>query len=79
MIKSTQKELNKLKFELNRDEINLQTLEKIRKKLLISFKEYKKLKLFNELSRALYFHNECEIVKYEAMDDENQKNIYLTF
>lgn len=79
MIKSTQKELNKLKFELNRDEINLQTLEKIRKKLLISFKEYKKLKLFNELSRALYFHNECEIVKYEVMDDENQKNIYLTF
>lgn len=77
LIKSTQKELNKLKFELNRDEINLQTLEKIRKKLLISFKEYKKLKLFNELSRALYFHNECEIVKYEAMDDENQKK-YLS-
>ncbi|EOH3920839.1 DUF115 domain-containing protein, partial [Campylobacter jejuni] len=44
---------------------------------LISFKEYKKLKLFNELSRALYFHNECEIVKYEAMDDENQKK-YLS-
>ncbi|EIZ0998475.1 DUF115 domain-containing protein, partial [Campylobacter coli] len=41
--------------------------------LLISFNKYKKLKLFNELSRALYFHNECEIIKYEVMDDENQK------
>lgn len=73
LIKSTQKELNKLKFELNRDKINPQTLEKIRKNLLISFKEYKKLKLFNELSKALYFHNECEILKYEVMDDKNQK------
>ncbi|HEC1874986.1 DUF115 domain-containing protein [Campylobacter sp. US18a] len=74
-IKKCQNELKKLDFELNKLELNLSTLEKIKKNLLKFFSEFKKLKLFNELTQAIYYHNECEIMHYEVLNeiDQNEK------
>ncbi|HEC1891938.1 TPA: motility associated factor glycosyltransferase family protein [Campylobacter jejuni] len=74
-IKKCQNELKKLDFELNKLELNLSTLEKIKKNLLKFFSEFKKLKLFNELTQAIYYHNECEILRYEVLNeiDQNEK------
>ncbi|HHP0358929.1 TPA: motility associated factor glycosyltransferase family protein [Campylobacter jejuni] len=71
-IKKCNNELKKLDFELNKLELNLSTLEKIKKNLLKFFNEFKKLKLFNELTQAIYYHNECEIVHYEVLNDLEQ-------
>ncbi|HDZ4254756.1 TPA: motility associated factor glycosyltransferase family protein [Campylobacter jejuni] len=71
-IKKCQNELKKLDFELNKLELNLSTLEKIKKNLLKFFSEFKKLKLFNELTQAIYYHNECEIMYYEVLNDLEQ-------
>ncbi|TKX28068.1 motility associated factor glycosyltransferase family protein [Campylobacter estrildidarum] len=71
-IKKCQNELKKLDFELARSELNLQTLEKIRKNLLSFFSEFRKLKLFNELTQAIYYHNECEILRFEVLNDLKQ-------
>ncbi|EIJ3168352.1 motility associated factor glycosyltransferase family protein, partial [Campylobacter coli] len=61
-IKKCQNELKKLDFELSKSQFNSQTLIKIKKNLLFFFNEFKKLKLFNELTQAIYYHNECEIM-----------------
>ncbi|HHO2147055.1 TPA: motility associated factor glycosyltransferase family protein [Campylobacter jejuni] len=71
-IKKCQNELKKLDFEFNKLELNLSTLEKIKKNLLKFFSEFKKLKLFNELTQAIYYHNECEIMYYEVLNDLEQ-------
>ncbi|EAK1547139.1 motility associated factor glycosyltransferase family protein, partial [Campylobacter jejuni] len=47
-IKKCQNELKKLDFELGKSQLNLQTLIKIKQNLLIFFKDFKRLKLFNE-------------------------------
>lgn len=47
-------------------------MEKIKKNLLKFFSEFKKLKLFNELTQAIYYHNECEIMYYEVLNDLEQ-------
>ncbi|EAH5457722.1 DUF115 domain-containing protein, partial [Campylobacter jejuni] len=65
-IKKCQNELKKLDFELGKSQLNLQTLIKIKQNLLIFFKDFKRLKLFNELTQAIYYHNECEIMHYEV-------------
>ncbi|MBZ7954643.1 motility associated factor glycosyltransferase family protein [Campylobacter sp. W0018] len=72
-IKKCNNELKKLNFELNKLELNLSTLEKIKKNLLKFFNEFKKLKLFNELTQAIYYHNECEILRYEVLNEIDQK------
>ncbi|MGH2328191.1 motility associated factor glycosyltransferase family protein [Campylobacter taeniopygiae] len=72
-IKKCNNELKKLNFELNKLELNLSTLEKIKKNLLKFFSEFKKLKLFNELTQAIYYHNECEILRYEVLNEIDQK------
>ncbi|RTI86873.1 motility associated factor glycosyltransferase family protein [Campylobacter jejuni] len=71
-IKKCQNELKKLDFELGKSQLNLQTLIKIKQNLLIFFKEFKRLKLFNELTQAIYYHNECEIMHYEVLNDLEQ-------
>ncbi|EDP5482152.1 motility associated factor glycosyltransferase family protein [Campylobacter jejuni] len=71
-IKKCQNELKKLDFELGKSQLNLQTLIKIKQNLLFFFKEFKKLKLFNELTQAIYYHNECEIMHYEVLNDLEQ-------
>lgn len=71
-IKKCQNELKKLDFELSKSQLNLQTLIKIKQNLLIFFKDFKRLKLFNELTQAIYYHNECEIVHYEVLNDLEQ-------
>ncbi|HEF5309408.1 TPA: motility associated factor glycosyltransferase family protein [Campylobacter jejuni] len=71
-IKKCQNELKKLDFELRKSQLNLQTLIKIKQNLLFFFKEFKKLKLFNELTQAIYYHNECEIMHYEVLNDLEQ-------
>ncbi|EAJ2554555.1 motility associated factor glycosyltransferase family protein [Campylobacter jejuni] len=71
-IKKRQNELKKLDFELSKSQLNLQTLIKIKQNLLFFFKEFKKLKLFNELTQAIYYHNECEIMHYEVLNDLEQ-------
>ncbi|ELE7161808.1 motility associated factor glycosyltransferase family protein [Campylobacter jejuni] len=71
-IKKCQNELKKLDFELSKSQLNLQTLIKIKQNLLFFFKEFKKLKLFNELTQAIYYHNECEIMYYEVLNDLEQ-------
>ncbi|EAH6039800.1 motility associated factor glycosyltransferase family protein [Campylobacter coli] len=71
-IKKCQNELKKLEFELSKSQLNLQTLIKIKQNLLIFFKEFKRLKLFNELTQAIYYHNECEIMHYEVLNDLEQ-------
>ncbi|TKX34365.1 motility associated factor glycosyltransferase family protein [Campylobacter taeniopygiae] len=72
-IKKCQNELKKLDFELNKSELNLSTLEKIKKNLLKFFSEFEKLKLFNEITQAIYYHNECEILRYEVLNENDQK------
>ncbi|EAJ2258228.1 motility associated factor glycosyltransferase family protein, partial [Campylobacter coli] len=54
-IKKCQNELKKLDFELSKSQFNSQTLIKIKKNLLFFFNEFKKLKLFNELTQAIYY------------------------
>ncbi|EAL5963929.1 DUF115 domain-containing protein [Campylobacter jejuni] len=71
-IKKCQNELKKLDFELSQSQLNLQTLIKIKQNLLNFFKEFKRLKLFNELTQAIYYHNECEIMHYEVLNDLEQ-------
>ncbi|EDO8215996.1 DUF115 domain-containing protein [Campylobacter jejuni] len=71
-IKKCQNELKKLDFELSKSQLNLQTLIKIKQNLLIFFKDFKRLKLFNELTQAIYYHNECEIMHYEVLNDLEQ-------
>ncbi|EKD4949898.1 motility associated factor glycosyltransferase family protein [Campylobacter jejuni] len=71
-IKKCQNELKKLDFELSKSQLNLQTLIKIKQNLLFFFKEFKKLKLFNEPTQAIYYHNECEIMHYEVLNDLEQ-------
>ncbi len=78
-IKKCQKELQKLKYELEKKEINFATLEKIKNNLLLFFKEFKTLKLFNELTSAIYFHNECEILKFEVSSQKIQKENLIDF
>ncbi|EOI9264252.1 motility associated factor glycosyltransferase family protein, partial [Campylobacter jejuni] len=56
-IKKCQNELKKLDFELRKSQLNSQTLIKIKKNLLFFFNEFKRLKLFNELTQAIYYHN----------------------
>ncbi|EJC2881054.1 motility associated factor glycosyltransferase family protein, partial [Campylobacter jejuni] len=56
-IKKCQNELKKLDFELSKSQLNSQTLIKIKKNLLFFFNEFKRLKLFNELTQAIYYHN----------------------
>ncbi|EOH5569008.1 motility associated factor glycosyltransferase family protein, partial [Campylobacter jejuni] len=68
-IKKCQNELKKLDFELSKSQLNSQTLIKIKKNLLFFFNEFKRLKLFNELTQAIYYHNECEIMYYEVLND----------
>ncbi|ECR5753588.1 motility associated factor glycosyltransferase family protein, partial [Campylobacter coli] len=51
-IKKTQTQLQKLRYTLEKNDKNFQTLEKIKNDLLNLFKEFKKLKLFNELCQA---------------------------
>ncbi|HEH5078798.1 TPA: motility associated factor glycosyltransferase family protein [Campylobacter jejuni] len=70
--KKCQNELKKLDFELGKSQLNLQTLIKIKQNLLIFFKDFKRLKLFNELTQAIYYHNECEIMHYEVLNDLEQ-------
>ncbi|EAJ5178898.1 motility associated factor glycosyltransferase family protein, partial [Campylobacter jejuni] len=71
-IKKCQNELKKLDFELSKSQLNSQTLIKIKKNLLFFFNEFKRLKLFNELTQAIYYHNECEIMYYEVLNDLEQ-------
>ncbi|EOA3680165.1 motility associated factor glycosyltransferase family protein [Campylobacter jejuni] len=71
-IKKCQNELKKLDFELSKSQLNSQTLIKIKKNLLFFFNEFKRLKLFNELTQAIYYHNECEIIYYEVLNDLEQ-------
>ncbi|EAL7299109.1 motility associated factor glycosyltransferase family protein [Campylobacter coli] len=71
-IKKCQNELKKLDFELSKSQLNSQTLIKIKKNLLFFFNEFKRLKLFNELTQAIYYHNECEIMHYEVLNDLEQ-------
>ncbi|EHA5530654.1 motility associated factor glycosyltransferase family protein, partial [Campylobacter coli] len=72
-IQKCQNELKILKSELKKEQPNFKTLILIKKHLLKYFKEFKNLKLFNELTQALYYHNECDIVKYEALNKNKQK------
>ncbi|WP_144674434.1 motility associated factor glycosyltransferase family protein [Campylobacter jejuni] len=78
-IAQCQKELQKLKYELEKENKNFKTLEKIQISLLKYSKEFKKLKLFNELTQALHFHNECEIVKFQVLKDDIQKENLESF
>ncbi|EOH7155942.1 motility associated factor glycosyltransferase family protein [Campylobacter jejuni] len=78
-IKKCQNELKKLDFELSKSQLNLQALIKIKQNLLIFFKDFKRLKLFNELTQAIYYHNECEIVHYEVLNDLEQNEKIKNF
>ncbi|EIJ4041827.1 motility associated factor glycosyltransferase family protein [Campylobacter jejuni] len=78
-IKKCQNELKKLDFELSKSQLNLQTLIKIKQNLLIFFKDFKRLKLFNELTQAIYYHNECEIMHYEVLNDLEQNEKIKNF
>ncbi|MDX2322651.1 motility associated factor glycosyltransferase family protein [Campylobacter hepaticus] len=73
-IKKCQNELKKLDYELNKSELNFKSLEKIKKNLFQFFIEFKKIKLFNELTQAIHYHNECEILRYEVLNDLEQKD-----
>ncbi|EOH8482955.1 motility associated factor glycosyltransferase family protein, partial [Campylobacter jejuni] len=72
-IKKAQTQLQKLRYTLEKNKDDFHTLEKIKNNLLNLFKEFKKLKFFNELTRAIYFHNECEILKFEVLNANKQK------
>ncbi|HDZ4966347.1 TPA: motility associated factor glycosyltransferase family protein, partial [Campylobacter jejuni] len=78
-IKKTQIQLQKLRYTLEKNEDDFQTLEKIKNNLLNLFQEFKKLKLFNELCQAIYFHNECEILKFEVLNSKKQKEGLIEF
>ncbi|EAK0877083.1 motility associated factor glycosyltransferase family protein [Campylobacter coli] len=78
-IKKCKNELKKLDFELQKSEKNTQTLEKIEQNLLKLFKEFKSLKLYNELAQTLYYHNECDIIKYQVLNENEQKNSLVDF
>ncbi|EAL1171117.1 motility associated factor glycosyltransferase family protein, partial [Campylobacter coli] len=78
-IKKTQTQLQKLRYTLEKNDKDFQTLEKIKNDLLNLFKEFKKLKLFNELCQAIYFHNECEILKFEVLNTNKQKENLIDF
>ncbi|EAK7842424.1 motility associated factor glycosyltransferase family protein [Campylobacter jejuni] len=78
-IKKAQTQLQKLRYTLEKNKDDFHTLEKIKNKLLNLFKEFKKLKFFNELTRAIYFHNECEILKFEVLNANKQKENLIDF
>ncbi|TBR78220.1 DUF115 domain-containing protein [Campylobacter novaezeelandiae] len=78
-IKKCKNELKKLDYEFSKEQKNLQTLRKIKDNLLKFFKELKTLKLFNELSQAMYFHNECEVMKYEVLNSLKQDEKLIDF
>ncbi|HAA1707877.1 TPA_asm: DUF115 domain-containing protein [Campylobacter jejuni] len=78
-IKKCKNELKKLDFELKKSEKNIHTLEKIKQNLLKLFKEFKSLKLYNELTQALYYHNECDILKYQVLNENKQKISLIDF
>ncbi|EKT0455059.1 motility associated factor glycosyltransferase family protein [Campylobacter jejuni] len=78
-IKKAQTQLQKLRYTLEKNKDDFHTLEKIKNKLLNLFKEFKKLKFFNELIRAIYFHNECEILKFEVLNANKQKENLIDF
>ncbi|KAA6231055.1 motility associated factor glycosyltransferase family protein [Campylobacter sp. LR264d] len=73
------KELDKLEPELRQENPNYSNLNKIKDKLLSYFKDFKKLKLFNELTKSLHFHNEANIVKFEVLNDEEQTQYLINF
>ncbi|EDF4973401.1 DUF115 domain-containing protein, partial [Campylobacter jejuni] len=77
--KKTQTQLQKLRYTLEKNKDDFHTLEKIKNNLLNLFKEFKKLKFFNELTRAIYFHNECEILKFEVLNANKQKENLINF
>ncbi|OEW13125.1 motility accessory factor [Campylobacter jejuni] len=78
-IKKAQTQLQKLRYTLEKNKDDFHTLEKIKNNLLNLFKEFKKLKFFNELTRAIYFHNECEILKFEVLNANKQKENLIDF
>ncbi|OEW35559.1 motility accessory factor [Campylobacter sp. BCW_6464] len=78
-IKKAQAQLQKLRYTLEKNKDDFHTLEKIKNNLLNLFKEFKKLKFFNELTRAIYFHNECEILKFEVLNANKQKENLIDF
>ncbi|EAK5215006.1 motility associated factor glycosyltransferase family protein, partial [Campylobacter jejuni] len=78
-IKKAQTQLQKLRYTLEKNKDDFHTLEKIKNNLLNLFKEFKKLKFFNELTRAIYFHNECEILKFEVLNANKQKEKLIDF
>ncbi|HEF6132817.1 TPA: motility associated factor glycosyltransferase family protein [Campylobacter jejuni] len=78
-IKKAQTQLQKLRYTLEKNKDDFHTLEKIKNNLLNLFKEFKKLKFFNELTRAIYFHNECEILKFEVLNANKQKENLINF
>ncbi|HEB9338625.1 TPA: motility associated factor glycosyltransferase family protein, partial [Campylobacter coli] len=78
-IKKCTIELKKLDHELQKNDVNITTLKKIKINLLNLFNRFKKLKLFNELTQAIYFHNECEILKFEVLKDIKQDKMIKSF
>ncbi|EDP8428694.1 motility associated factor glycosyltransferase family protein [Campylobacter jejuni] len=78
-IKKAQTQLQKLRYTLEKNKDDFHTLEKIKNNLLNLFKEFKKLKFFNKLTRAIYFHNECEILKFEVLNANKQKENLIDF
>ena len=78
-IKKCQIQLQKLRYSLEKNEEDFQTLEKIKNNLLNLFQDFKKLKLFNELCRTTYFHNEWEILKFEVLNSKKQKEELVEF
>ncbi|EFP3394320.1 motility associated factor glycosyltransferase family protein [Campylobacter jejuni] len=78
-IKKTQTQLQKLRYTLEKNKDDFYTLEKIKNKLLNLFKEFKTLQFFNELTQAIYFHNECEILKFEVLNANKQKENLIDF
>ncbi|EAK0249818.1 motility associated factor glycosyltransferase family protein [Campylobacter jejuni] len=78
-IKKAQTQLQKLRYTLEKNKDDFHTLEKIKNNLLNLFKEFKKLKFFNELTRAIYFHNECEILKFKVLNANKQKENLIDF
>ena len=78
-IKKAQTQLQKLRYTLEKNKDDFHTLEKIKNNLSDLFQEFKKLKLFNELCQAIYFHNECEILKFEVLNINKQKENLIDF
>ncbi|EAI0691228.1 DUF115 domain-containing protein, partial [Campylobacter coli] len=78
-IKKCTVELKKLDHELQKNDVNITTLKKIKINLLNLFSRFKKLKLFNELTQAIYFHNECEILKFEVFEEIRQDKMIKPF